>query len=239
MNGEQNHGSYPALAVEEFAPGAPDGITEWTMDPNQGTVQGPLDLGFFLDRTFRLVLKDDQVALLTEAGNLRSVYFGGTHLLEIGNDRGRIAPDCRLAFLDLGQVFKLSWSRMNPVVWGREHDQALIGKCSLRIIDAEKFYRTFLAGNRLWEPAFLQRLVEQVARGAVEALLTESGLEPRSVSFAELQARITRLHADDLTGPLEAFGLTCDNLAVYTAAPPIGESQERPVGAQLDSAPLR
>lgn len=239
MNGEQNHGSSPTLAVEEFTPGGPDRITEWTMDPNQGTVQGPLDLGFFLDREVRLVLKDGQVALLTAAGNLRSVFFGGTHLLAIGDDRGRISPDCQLAFLDLDQVFKMSWSRMNPVVWGREHDQALIGKCALRIVDAERFYRTFLAGNRLWEPAFLQRLVEQVARGAVESLLTESGLEPGSVSFAELQARITRLHAEDLAGPLEAFGLTCDNLAVYTAAPPIGESQNRPADARLDSAPLR
>lgn len=242
MHDEQNPQATPAPAAEDRVAGSSDRATEWTMDPNQGTVQGPLDLGFFLDRKLRLVLKSDQVALLIAnetGGHLKSVYYGGTHLLEIGVGQGLIPSDCQLAFLDLGQVFRMSWTRMNPVVWGPEHDRSLIGKCAVRIVDPEKFYRTFLAGNRYWEPAFLQRLVEQVARGAVETLLQESGFEPRSVSFAQLQAGITRLHAEDLTGPLEACGLVCENLAVYTAAPPIGEGQDRatdsvlgPVGAR-------
>lgn len=232
-------GEATTAVLEQPGTAAAAEITEWTMDPAQGSVQGPLDLGFFANRSLRLVLQRRQVALLTGGGHLKGVFFAGAHVLDVGEDGDRIPPDFQLAFLDLDQVFTLSWSRMNPVLWGRDRDQALIGKCSLRITGPEAFYRAFLAGNRYWEPAFLQRLIEQVARGAIEAVLADAGLDPRSVSFTELQARITRLHAQDIACHLEVCGLGCENLAVYTAAPPVGEGVGPRQGIDPDPAVRR
>ncbi len=192
---------------------------EWSLDPAQGMIQGPLDLAFFLDHQLLLDLKADQVGLLTREGHLERILLGGRHLLDIGSGSSRIPPDRQLVLMVLDQVFALNWTRLNPVSWGPEPGRHLLGECSLGIRGPAAFFNTFMAGSRHLEPAFLQRLIDQTLRGLLGQLLSGADFDPASVAFPELQARITRLGPDLLQDQLAGFGLTCTGLAVYTAAP--------------------
>ncbi|MFH2052960.1 MAG: hypothetical protein ABIK96_10890 [bacterium] len=216
--GRQTVSPLPAASPASRAGEYPNPV-EWSLDPAQGTIQGPLDLAFFRDHQLLLHLEADQVGLLTREGHLDRILLGGRHLLNIGQGRNRIAPEHELVLMVLDQVFPLNWTRLNPVSWGPEPCRPLLGECTVGIRGPAAFFNTFMAGSRHLEPAFLQRLIDQTVRGLLEQALTGADFDPASVAFPELQARISRLGPDLLQDQLAVFGLTCTGLAVYTAAP--------------------
>ena len=60
----------------------------WEIDPNDGVIQGPLDLCFLDGRTLHLVLKQGQIALLTSRGEQQAFFPDGAYLLAIGSNVG-------------------------------------------------------------------------------------------------------------------------------------------------------
>lgn len=189
---------------------------EWTVDPDQGGIQGPLDLAFLAGQRMALILEDGQQALLVENGLLRAVYLDGLHHLEIGTGRGQIDPAGRLIFLAMSAPLQLSWSCSQPLRWGPHAPQTLVGNCALRVTHPVAFFETFLLGVAVPDSGFVTRLITQTVRGLFELILTGG----ENAAAPALQARLTQLTPGDLNEDLADFGLSCTHLAVYTAAPP-------------------
>ncbi len=197
---------------------------EWSVDPDKGQIQGPLDLDFLRGQKLSMILQEGQQALLVKNGQLKAVYLDGAHYLEIGKGQRQVHPDCQLIFLVLNKPMELRWSRSNPLRWGPEDHQTLIGSCALHIEWPSRFFGTFLLGQKSPDPEFVIRLIDQMVRGLFENLFAadpESGAVP---SESEVQARLTRLSPADLDEELNACGLSCTHLAAYTSAPPIEEN---------------
>ena len=191
---------------------------EWSVDPAQGSIQGPLDLEFLRDKRMTLLLEDGQQALLIQDGQLRAVFLDGLHHLEIGSGKGQISPAGRLLFLAMDAPLQLSWSRNNPLRWGPDERDTLIGSCALRIAWPGRFFGTFLLGVDSPDPGFVERLIDQAVRGLFEEVMKDFAGD--GLDAAALQARMMRLSPGDLNEDLNEFGLACTHLAVYTAAPP-------------------
>lgn len=194
---------------------------EWSVDPAQGSIQGPLDLEFLRDKRMVLLLEEGQQALLIQDGQLRAVYLDGLHHLEIGAGKGQISPSGRLLFLAMDVPLQLSWSRSNPLRWGPAAHETLIGSCALRVAWPGRFFGTFLLGVESPDPGFVQRLIDQAVRGLFEEVVKD--FAGNGLDAAALQARLMRLSPGDLNEDLNEFGLACTHLAVYTAAPPAEE----------------
>ena len=197
------------------------GPLEWSIDADQGRIQGPLDLEFLRGQSLSLVLKENQQALLVRDGQLSAVYLDGAHHLEIGHGSRQIDPACQLIFLAMNDPLQMKWTPANPLRWGPEAHQTLIGSCALHVQGVGRFFDTFLQGRPSLEPGFIERLIDQQVRGLFEDLLAadpETGIAPSDI---EVQARLTRLSPNDLSDELNACGLGCTHLAVYTSAPPI------------------
>jgi hypothetical protein len=212
------------------------GPIEWSVTADQGYVQGPLDLEFLRGQKLSLLLSERQQALLVQDGQLRAVYLDGAHYLEIGLGERQIPPSCQLIFLALEDSLQLRWPRTAPLRWGPDPDQTLIGSCSLGIEWPGRFFGTFLQGQAQPDPDFILRLIDQMVRGLFEELLTVGVDSETTAGAYELQARLTRLSPADLNDELNACGLNCTRLAVYTAAPPV-EEQDRIQTPKL--APVR
>jgi len=192
---------------------------EWSIDPTQGNIQGPLDLEFLRDRQMSLTLTDDQITLVIENDQLGRVYLAGVHQLDIGPDGHQIDPASSLLFLDLATPLQLSWSRQHPLRCGPASHQRIIGSCHLSIERPGRFFYTFLQGEQHPDTVFIARLAEQIVRGFLETLLADE--DP-----GETQTHLTRLTPDDFDDELGACGLCCSKLAVYTLTPPIESALE-------------
>lgn len=201
--------------------GTDESPLEWTLDHRQGLIQGPLDLEFLRGRKMSLILETGQMALLIQEEGLKAVYLDGAHYLDIGHGTHQVPADSSLLFLAADRHINLNWSRSEPLNVGRDHDQALIGGCSLAIEAPARFFRTFLDTPDTPDPEFLVRLVDQVVRGALEDLLGTMLEGVEAGAHEGIQSRLTRLTPTDLADELEPCGLACVNLAVYTAAPPV------------------
>jgi hypothetical protein len=200
-----------------------EGPLEWTLDHRRGLIQGPLDLEFLRGRKVSLVLEPGQLALLVENGELQAVYLDGAHYLDIGHGNHQVPAESRLIFLACDRDINLNWSREAPLLLGPGQREALIGGCSLTVDAPARFYQTFLNTPELPDPAFLIRLIDQLVRGVLEEFLIDlfgSGTLPGPM---EMQSRLTRLAPADLADHLVPCGLACVNLALYTAAPPVGD----------------
>ncbi len=190
---------------------------EWTMDPGQGPLQGPLDLGFFTERTLCLDLSVTQVALLlTREGRLSRLFLEGHHNLPVGTGCGLLSPDQKLIFLDLGQRFRFSWSRSDHLVWGEGAGRFLLGEAAVAVKAPRTFFSTFLAGNDCLDPAFVTRLMAQVVRSALGEVLDQVLPNTRDMEFQDLQHRLRQLDPGLLTPLLEPCGLVCAGLSLYT-----------------------
>lgn len=200
----------------------------WSIEADQGAIQGPLDLEFLRGKRLSLVLSEGQQALLVHKGQLRAVYLDGAHYLEIGTGRQQIDPSCHLIFLAMDEPLHLNWSPSAPLRWGPLAHQTLIGSCALRIEWPRRFFDTFLQGVPMPDPDFTVRLIQQMVRGAFESILQTDGETEAPPSAAEIQARLTGLTPQDLNEELNTNGLNCTNLAVYTSAPPIEDGQSAP-----------
>jgi hypothetical protein len=228
MSDGRHAGEGPGNGRNWSVVGADEAPIEWTVDSAQGGVQGPLDLGFLVDKRIVLILTEGQQALLVQNGRLRTVYLDGMHHLDVGEGPDRIDPTGRLVFLATPAPFQLSWPRTNPLRWGPGAHQVLIGSCALQVLRPGAFFDTFLLGVETPDPAFVTRLVDQAVRGLFELVLAGED----AVDANALQARLTRLTPADLNEDLEEFGLSCTHLAVYTATPPSEENApSRPASA--------
>jgi hypothetical protein len=209
----------------------------WSVDPSGGLVQGPLELEFLRGRRIALVLEPGQMALLTEEQDVRAVFLDGRHTLEIGTGRRQVSPACRLLFLTTTDALDFRWSAAEPLVWGDEPWQALIGTCRLDIAGPNAFHETFIAGVESCDTGFRRRLIEQIVRSVFEDVL--QGVGGGRPTCADVQARLARLTTDDLNDDLQAYGLQCTHLAVYTAQPPVDaedETRRSTVGAAPHTA---
>jgi hypothetical protein len=189
-------------------------MLEWTIDPAQGLVQGPLDLEFLRGHRLALNLAPDQVALLVDGRSLQAIFLDGGHILDIGRGDGQVSPDCNLVFVALTRGLDASWTADDPLPLGRT--ASVIGSCTVAITRPGRFFDTFLAGLAQWDEGFLRRLVRQTVRAAVAGLLEGAAEDPVS-----LQARLTALDPSQLDEELAAFGLSCARVAFYTAAAPV------------------
>ena len=198
---------------------------EWSVDPKQGRIQGPLDLEFMRDQCLSLILEEGQLALLVRDGQLIAVYLDGAHYIEVGEGEHQINPSCQLMFLALEETLQMSWSRSTPMQWGPENHQTLIGSCSLRVEWPGRFFDTFLQGHQNPDPGFTERLIDQMVRGLFAEILAVGGDDEVAPSPAQIQEHLMRLGPADLNGALKAFGLDCTQLAVYTLTPPIEDRE--------------
>ncbi len=213
--------------------GAP---VEWSIEADKGLIQGPLELEFLRGQKMSLTLADGQQALLIHDGQLKAVYLDGAHYLEIGTGIRQVDPACQLIFLAADEPLQLSWPRANPLSWGPEAHQTLIGSCALRIAWPSRFFGTFLQGQETPDPGFAERLIDQMVRGLFEQLLATDPTAGTLPPASETQARLTRLSPSDLNEELNACGLSCTHLAVYTSAPPIEDHQTTEMIDALDNS---
>lgn len=204
---------------------ARDEVVAWSLDPHQGALQGPLDLGFFRGRTLQLDLRTDQVALITEGSRLSRLLPAGRHLLPVGTGPGSIAPDQHLIFLDQSENLQFAWSRSDPLVRDSGAGRSLMGDCEVAIADPRTFFTTFLAGNECIDPAFVGRLVDQLLRTSLPRVLTCALAGSTSPDFVALQNRLLDLEPQILEQDLGPCGLACVRLSLYAPGNghPIGE----------------
>ncbi len=193
----------------------------WSMDPAKGSLQGPLDLGFFIGQTICLDLSAAQVALEAGEGRLSRLFLEGHHTLPVGTGPDMLYPDHHLIFLDLEHPLRFSWTRSDPVAWGPEARRFLLGECAVTINSPRAFFDTFLAGNNCLDPAFIQRLVEQVVRAALATVLVEILPPAEDLDFSAMQKRLLDLTPPVLDPNLEPFGLVCRALSAYTLSPEV------------------
>ncbi|MBE0566965.1 MAG: hypothetical protein IH621_13475 [Krumholzibacteria bacterium] len=196
---------------------------EWTIDPQQGLVQGPLDLEFLRGQRVALHLEPGQIALLVRGRSLQAVFLDGGHILDIGDGDGQIPPDCRLVFVAQTRSLDASWTRDDPLDAG--DGVAVIGSCTLAISGPGRFFETFLAGLEAWDEPFLLRLVRQAVQAAVAGMLEGGEADP-----LRLQARLTALDPAELDDELGPCGLACVRAAFYTATPPVGSGRAADAG---------
>jgi hypothetical protein len=209
-----------------------EGPIDWSLDSRLGFLQGPLDLEFLRGRKISLVLEPAQVALLVQNNDLKAVYLDGAHYLDIGHGTHQVPADGKLIFLAADQHLSLSWSREAPLRLGAKHGQELIGSCALTIDGPARFFRTFLDTPELPDADFLRRLIDQLVRGILEECLGYLFDSAVALGSAEIQSRLTRLAPEDLADHLFPCGLSCVNVALYTAAPPV-DSEFVPRGAEV------
>ncbi|MCP4573846.1 MAG: hypothetical protein GY838_15925 [bacterium] len=202
-----------------------DAVIDWSVNPDQGLVQGPLDLGFLKGQRIALTLQAGQIALLIAKDGLQAIYLDGCHMLEIGTQRGQLPADGHLVFLDVSRGLNVRWTADEPVPAG---DAGVIGNCTLNIAGPGRFFETFLAGVDEWDDDFIRRLVGQAARAAVERVLDGTATDP-----VHLQTRLANLDPADLDEELSPLGLGCCRTALYTSAPPV-ESGARDVTGQFE-----
>ena len=199
-------------------------VVDWSVQPEQGLVQGPLDLEFLRGRRVSLTLDKGQVALLICDESWQAGYLDGGHMLDIGHGRGQVPCRGNMVFLTIGRGIEIRWKALTPLKMG-EGGPGLIGQCILTIDGPGRFYDTFLAGNDQWDETFILRLVRQATQAALERILVNSGSDP-----AFLQTRLANLDPADLDEELVPLGLSCDQAALYTAAPPIEETPAEATG---------
>lgn len=194
--------------------GTDEAVIDWSVNPDQGLVQGPLDLGFLDGQRIALTLQAGQIALLIDGDGLQTVYLDGCHVLAVGSGRGDLPTDGHLVFLDVSRGLNVRWTAEESVSAGAGGE--IIGNCTLTISGPGRFFETFLAGVDEWDEDFIRRVVRQAARAAVERALEEVASDP-----LRLQTRLANLDPMDLDEELVPLGLGCSRAALYTSAPPV------------------
>ncbi len=189
-------------------------IIEWSVQPDQGMVQGPLDLNFLAGQRISLSLQPGQIAMLIHDEHLQAVYMDGVHLMAVGEGKGDVPRDGHLVFLDVSEGLQVAWTNGQPAPL--DGTAGIIGNCTLAIAAPGRFYETFLAGTSEWDEDFIRRLVRQASSAALERALTNT--DPDAM---HLQTRLANLAPADLDEELAPLGLSCTRTALYTAAPPV------------------
>ena len=210
LTSSRNWGAFPAQ----------DNAMEWSIDGESGLVQGPLDLEFLRGKRLLLSLEPGQFALLVEGNTLQAVYLDGGHQLEIGTGRNQVPTSSSLIFLAADQTIQLRWTKLDTVNWSNQHGLEIIGHCSLHLEAPARFYRSFLEKTTCWDEQSIHQAIDSVSRATLEAIL-ESSFPDGQASEVEIQSRLMHLAAEEMDESLGGYGLTCSQVAVYTAVPPL------------------
>ena len=92
----------------------PNNRTPWSVAPEGGVVQGPLDLAFLAGTGMDLVLDEGQIALLSVRGELSRCLWPGFHPLDVGGQNG-LPIESMLYFLHLDRTLSVPWHQYIPI----------------------------------------------------------------------------------------------------------------------------
>ncbi len=185
----------------------------WEIDPDDGVVQGPLDLCFLDGHTLHLVLKPGQVALLTVRGEQRAVFPDGNYLLSVGANG--LATDSLIYFMHTERSFRITWRQIIPMPHcepGAAATREASGSFDVRIESPVRFYREMLR-NHAGEG---ENICNDVLSRIMPTLLTihlAQACGPDS-SIEEQRAVLAALSPDDLAGDLAPYGLVCMDISI-------------------------
>jgi hypothetical protein len=194
----------------------------WSVAPQQGVIQGPLDLALFAGEDLRLTLAEGQLGLVERAGELQTILRAGVH--DVCCD----GPGC-LYFVQTDQPVAWQWGT-GAVLWvgGRVSRQAMpiIGTCAVTVVDVAAFHRAFLHGATTLADGHWQRVLDVVVRDQLESRLAQATVDG-AADPAFVQTLLAHMAAADLAAGLEEYGLVCSHLAVYTRQAPVVETTPR------------
>jgi hypothetical protein len=185
----------------------------WEIDPEDGVIQGPLDLCFLDGQTLHLVLKPGQVALLAVRGEERAFYPDGTYLLSVGADG--VAAGSLVYFMHTERSFSINWRQIIPMPHiepGAAATREASGSFDVRIDSPVRFYREMLC-NHAGEG---ENICNDVLSRIMPTLLTihlAQACGPDS-SVEEQRTALAALRPDDLAGDLAPYGLVCMNITI-------------------------
>ena len=192
----------------------------WSVAPEQGVIQGPLDLALFTGEVLRLTLAEGQLGLVERAGELQAVLRPGVHDVPAALVRGACI------FVQTDQPVAWQWGT-GAVLWvgGRVSRQAvpIIGTCAVTVVDVAAFHRAFLHGATTLGDGHWQRVLDVVVRDQLESRLAQATVDG-ATDPAFVQTLLANMAAADLAGDLEEYGLACSHLAVYTRQAPVVET---------------
>ncbi len=203
---------------------ADDTPLTWSVDPNDGLIQGPLDLHFLRGRKILLQLAPSQIALLIREGNLLAVFLEGTYPLAVGRTGGQIPVDSEMIFLAADRPFQVTWNR-NDHLWrttGEKQNRrvGIRGRCECKVTGPARFFGAFLRHSEDVGESFTLRVLDALIRSRLEKILNQ-GEPPAAADLADPRAwedRLERMSPADLNPVLEDLGITCTSLEIQTVS---------------------
>jgi len=197
-----------------------EGPVAWALDSGLDFLKGPLSLEGYRGQRVAVYLEDGQLGFLSHNHDLQAIYLDGGHYLDVGQMPGQIHPESRLFLLAADRPVVLRWTDQRPLVLENVPGPGIIGNCTLQITGPGHFFNTFLREGPDHCEGDLAAALDRVAREALAGLAGTASVLGNP-DPATLQSTLTRLEAADLNEDLVDCGLTCTQLAVYTASPPV------------------
>jgi len=199
---------------------ASEGPLSWGLDSGLDFLKGPLSLAAYRGQRVAVYLEEGQLGFLASGPDLQAIYLDGGHYLDVGKMPGQIHPDSQVYLLAADRPVVLRWTDKRPLVLDHVPGPGIIGNCTLQITGPGKFFNTFLSHGFDGDEVDLAAALDRAARQALADLAGTASVLG-SPDPATLQSTLTRLEAADLNEDLVECGLTCTQLAVYTASPPV------------------
>jgi hypothetical protein len=190
----------------------------WSIDPADGTVQGPLDLSFMRGKVLHLTLTSGQVALHVESGQLSAIFMEGVHAMRVGRMAGDLSPASEIVFLSTDHPYTLQWEG-EEAVWlpgddGQKHETWIGGRCICHITGPESFYATFLRNAENDGAQFASRVIDSLVRSQIEKRVSAE-LATQQAPETELASVLAELTAADIDPALREYGLGCSHLEIH------------------------
>jgi len=207
---------YLDLRVSDLQTPSED-VIYWSIDPDEGLIQGPLDLGFMRGKLLHITLSPQQLALHVQSGELQAVFLEGTHALRVGPAQGQLPQESELLFLQMDHPLAFLWSGADSVWVPTQDDQQqelrIDGQCNCLISGPERFYATFLRNAESQGEPFMRRLIDTLIRSQCERRLGQE-LHGRPLTAEAVSTAATKLTPEDLSPELTKYGLCCSQLAL-------------------------
>ncbi len=209
------------------------GQYEWKMDPDDSLVQGPIKMEDLLGQRMLLNLELGQYGLLIRDGALKALYLDGCHHLDIGRREDQIQINSSLVFLNTEKSLHFHWTAQHGEGFVAPEGIPVIGRCSVRIEKPARFYQRVLRSLDDWSSETLRNYLDPLLHQAFSKLLAEI-CEPDCDHSGGLQSLLMGLGSHQLDEFITEHGLYCQDLAAYTAAPPIEEGVDQIAGQSVD-----
>jgi hypothetical protein len=214
--------------AEEQNQGTSSEVVYWSIDSADGTVQGPLDLGFMKGKVLHLTLAAGQIALQIRKGKLQTIFLEGVHARRVGNMTGDLEPNSELLFLALDRPFAFAW-RGQDAIWltddqGDQYEMKISGEGACQIKGPEAFYAAFLRNAEHTGEPFAQRVIAALVRSQIEKKVNAE-FDGSVQELTTLASNLGTLTPADINPLLSEFGLSCTMLSVQ-----ISSSSPTPAG---------